>query len=810
MKHFTFLKPMLLLCALIIGVGTSWAAEKWIKTAPADLTTGDIVVIVDLTSSTAMSNNNGTSSAPAATTVTLNNNQLSGDIASTIQWEVTVDGDSYQFNVPETENFLYCTSTNNGVRVGSNDNNAFTIFDNEGVDFLVNTATTRYVGVYNSQDWRCYTSINNNIKNNVTAFFKKTVSSKTDVTLSFPEESYDADIANGATSFSAPVLTKSADVTVTYSSSNTDVATVNASTGAVTLVKKGTTIITASFAGDATYESASTSYTLNVDDSNAKGSKANPFTVAEAIDFIEAKEYEDINYYVSGIISTISSSSVNSGTLTYYISDDGSTTNQLQVYKGKNLNNEDFASVGDITVGDVVVVVGPLYYYNNKTPEINTGNYIYSTNHKVLADAELIVENDFEMEVTETKLVEDLYATASDGQVTVTSANEEIVKIEEGVLKAVGKGSTTITVSVAASENYAAASENIKVTVTVKPAVLPEGAVGGGFALVTDASTLAEGDKLILVNADGDYAAGTDADKNNRPGAGVTLEEGIITIDENVQVITLEGEADAWYFNVGEDAYLYASSNSSNQMKTNTKKTAGDNGKAAIEIANDGTATITFQGANSRNTVRFNPNNGSPLFSCYASTATTGTLPKLYRLNAASSFDITMTDAEWRTLVSAADATLPEGLTAYVVTTNDGTTATLTEAAAIKANTPYILKGAAGDYTLTVADGVEAPASNLLQISTESTGNGVYVLAKGTDGVGFYKWDGGSLGAGRVYLPATAGARDFIGFSFGEATGINAVENAKENGAVYNLAGQRVAQPTRGLYIVNGKKFVVK
>ena len=79
---------------------------------------------------------------------------------------------TYQFSAGD--NYVYCTNSNNGVRVGTNNNNVFSIYDNEGVDFLFNEATSRYVGVYNSQDWRCYTSINANIKNNVLAFYKKT------------------------------------------------------------------------------------------------------------------------------------------------------------------------------------------------------------------------------------------------------------------------------------------------------------------------------------------------------------------------------------------------------------------------------------------------------------------------------------------------------------------------------------------------------------------------------------------------------------------------------------------------------------
>ena len=178
MKQKLRLLMMTLLCAV---VSSAWGADKWVKTAPSSLQTGDIVVIVDQTSSRAMSNNNGTESAPSATSVTLNDDksEISSEVNANIQWEVTVSNNSYQFGVANTSNYLYCTATNNGVRVGANENNLFTweIADaNNSEYYLHNSATSRYIGVYNSQDWRCYTSVNNNIKNTLTALYKKTSS----------------------------------------------------------------------------------------------------------------------------------------------------------------------------------------------------------------------------------------------------------------------------------------------------------------------------------------------------------------------------------------------------------------------------------------------------------------------------------------------------------------------------------------------------------------------------------------------------------------------------------------------------------
>ena len=155
------------------------------------------------------------------------------------------------------------------------------------------------------------------------------------------------------------------------------------------------------------------------------------------------------------------------------------------------------------------------------------------------------------------------------------------------------------------------------------------------FTKVTDVSTLADGDTVILVNADATYALGITQNSSNRAAVAVTAnEDGTITADiESVEYITLgaatteDGTKTGWSFYTGE-GYLYASSGSSNQLKT--QETNNDNGIWAISIA-DGVTTVTAQGSNSRNTMRYNPNNGTPLFNCYASTSTTGTTVEVYK-----------------------------------------------------------------------------------------------------------------------------------------------------------------------------------
>ena len=191
-----------LLGMLAVLGGTASADVRWVKTAPANLQTGDVLAIVDETSARAMSNNNSTSKAPDATEITLSDDltEITGDVDATLQWVLTVNEGMYQFKVADTENYLYGTDSNNGLRVGTNSNNVFTLSDGDKF-YLVNSATNRYVGVYNSQDWRCYTSINSNIQNTVTSFYKKTTAEEpvfepTDCTAQVNVNGWKSDMGN--------------------------------------------------------------------------------------------------------------------------------------------------------------------------------------------------------------------------------------------------------------------------------------------------------------------------------------------------------------------------------------------------------------------------------------------------------------------------------------------------------------------------------------------------------------------------------------------------------------------------------------
>lgn len=113
------------------------------------------------------------------------------------------------------------------------------------------------------------------------------------------------------------------------------------------------------------------------------GTKDAPITVAKALEAINklADGGETGEAYVKGTISKVQSYNSQYKSITYYISDDGKETNELQVYSGKGLNGADFAAKEDLAAGDVVVIKGKLKKYvknETVTPEINQSSEIIS------------------------------------------------------------------------------------------------------------------------------------------------------------------------------------------------------------------------------------------------------------------------------------------------------------------------------------------------------------------------------------------------------------------------------------------------
>ena len=242
------------------------------------------------------------------------------------------------------------------------------------------------------------------------------------------------------------------------------------------------------------------------------------------------------------------------------------------------------------------------------------------------------------------------------------------------------------------------------------------------WTLVTDASTLAVGDKVVIAAAEYDFALSTEQRSNNRNQAPITKNSNTITITDDVQVMTLEAgtKAGTYAFNTGS-GYLYAASSGSNYLKTENAKS--DNSSWTISITDEGIATIKAQGTNTRNWLRYNSanTNPNPIFSCYGSGQKD---VSIYRLEGANQGggETPEPELQERNLqfsVTTTTATVGEEFAEPTLTGADaGVTysSSNTNVATVNETTGEVTLVAAGETTITAS----APATDQYEAGTAS------------------------------------------------------------------------------------------
>lgn len=208
-----------------------------------------------------------------------------------------------------------------------------------------------------------------------------------------------------------------------------------------------------------------------------------------------------------------------------------------------------------------------------------------------------------------------------------------------------------------------------------------------------------------------------------------------------------------------------------------------------------------------------------------------------FTITKAETFPLTVTAAGMATLCLPFNVVLPQGMVAYdlveekIVKEDSKAYAYMQviaeEGAVLKAGTPVIVKAYPGDYDLGITmsneNAVSSLANSLLkgnfvsQTLTQGTDVKKFIFANGSNGVGFYIMDAeGTIGANKCWMewamPADANVRSLV-IRFADTTDIENVEVAPERPAqqgIYNLAGQRLEAPQKGINIINGRKVIVK
>lgn len=170
----------------------------------------------------------------------------------------------------------------------------------------------------------------------------------------------------------------------------------------------------------------------------------------------------------------------------------------------------------------------------------------------------------------------------------------------------------------------------------------------------------------------------------------------------------------------------------------------------------------------------------------------------------------------WRAFYATKGYEVDENTTIYTVSEAAGSTVTLKAEAGkiIPAGSAVVVKTTAAGHSMTLTETATDATlgSNILQASDGTSDVDGYRLGYGAeDGIAFYKYTATAPAAGIVYIPAASLTAPALTIEIGETTGVSEVRSQKDDvsGEYFNLNGQRVIQPTKGLYIVNGRKVLV-
>ena len=590
---------------------------------------------------------------------------------------------------------------------------------------------------------------------------------------------------------------------------------------------KGTVDVTVTVTpvDDVTYSEVSKTFTVRVVDPNANDglSEAKAFTCAEAIEAIDGGVDANTDYYVKGIINTVQSFNSTDNTITYWIADDGSSK-QFEIYHGLGLNGAEFTDATDLEAGDIVVVKGKITKYNATTYEFSAGSQLVSLTRPVVPTITLS---------TNTINVD---AAGATGEITVTYENFTVADADVVFFEADGTTQATyswITASINASNNLeytieandgAARTAYMKVyaldasandvysdviTITqaapVAPVVFTEfyesfdsqvsvGGNNGDFSSASSSALTTYGDWTL----NRVYPASLCVKVGSSSGGSITTPE--LNLDPTVTYV-LTFKAAAWgndypSLTISSSEAIFGGNNSQ-EMYMNTNLWTG----YYIELTN-GTSTsqITFTPAKRffLDEVRVMEKSA---YEALAATKTVGS-------------------NGWATYIPDYNVEFVDG-DAYVVTAVDETKkeATLTAVTSVPAKTPVLLKGT-GDKNITVlSDASVVAPDNLLTISNGTdlaSGKYNWVLAKEGSSACFKQWTGDAAtlkGKTVLVLDFAAGTNarplTFV-FDDETTTGISNLNVNDNDVRYYDLQGRRVAQPQKGLYIINGKKVVVK
>ena len=433
-----------------------------------------------------------------------------------------------------------------------------------------------------------------------------------------------------------------------------------------------------------------------------------------------------------------------------------------------------------------------------------------------------------------------------------SSSDESVAQINaDGAVSLFGEGTTTITASFAGNDEYEEGTATYTLTVSKL-------SVSTIYTKVTSTSDLVAGKKYIIVCEE--HEVGMGGHGRNSDGSLANWRVGVpnLVIQGNtvdisgtgVVELILGGDAQNGYtFKATDENNYLGYSGFSNELKFIEEDALNEAALWSVGTSNNGEVYVLLSNNVSGRELMYNYN--QPRFACYKGTQEVAVLyvqepgveyEEVVFAKAGYKSYVTENAIDWAATRTRNNDNVD--VHGYKVTEFSSTSVVLVELSDITtvANTPVILKGKKGVNLLVIASDEGSPIDNLLKRGYErnvSEKDYMYVLQKSTNwdeadpykNYKFYRlnptrWD--QIGDRQAYLVLPESERDGqastatmviihatdeepLSEDAGVLDGINSIErNDVLNGEFYTISGQRVTAPKKGLYIVNGKKVLVK
>ena len=534
--------------------------------------------------------------------------------------------------------------------------------------------------------------------------------------------------------------------------------------------------------------------------------KETAYTTAQAIEIINKTSAEQLaaeNVYVKGVVSKIDFYDAKYKSITYWLDD-----NAFQVYSGKGLDNKDFNSKDDIEIGANVIICGKIKKFNKNTYEFDKENYLV----EYKAPVEKVLKSiAISGEATKTTYFEGETFDPT-GLVVTATYEDESTEVVTGRVKwtfnpetlAVGTTSVEVMASIG--------SDAITDVYVVNGITVNEKVVLVGNSIIVAEDTKNSKWVAMTTSVEKDYFESVDL---------VKVGDKYITTGKLDDILfyvnTVDGKTSIQ--NPADDKYVQATAAKKVGYTENVYQWSNDGEKLTAAPKDYGTLQY---------------NVAYPRFTTYAGADKVGQYATIVdKSNVYEGVEIALSGTDgthYFTTFSSDKAVEFVDATVYTVGVNDNKLSlNEVEGNQVPANTGVLVQSNKTSAMYVYIESAPAVEGNLLRASvTEQTTTGAddtkeykyYMLSynKDNENLGFY-WgenDGAAFTskAGRAYLAVekTNEVAAVKGFSLSDMeTGISQIwGSAANNGVIYDLQGRRVERAVRGLYIVNGRKVMVK